>query len=398
MDDTMQFAQDVAACKVRLREQTTFFGLLMQRVVCAVDTQCPTACTDGRRIYFGIPFCTRLDADELLFVMWHELMHIVLGHCFRAAGHDAQLYNIAADIVVNSTIRHMMSISISIDNKPLMHLTPKGEEGYLYTAEEVYHMLIQSGYVPPKNAHGDENSEQNDGEDAFWDDHSSWDEVDRSLQNEWDAYAMDAANVVQQQTYASKSDREMAERVYKALAHPTLDWRLLLHNFVQTQPFDYSFLPPDRRFDSFFLPDLNVNADVVSGLWLVIDTSGSIRNCDIARAFAEVQGGIEQFEGNLCGYLSFFDTRITPPVPFSTVEDVAAIRPRGGGGTSFHVIFDYLKDHIDEMEITGLVIFTDGYAPFPPEEAALGVPVFWLINNAMVTPPWGVVARYLPEQ
>ena len=40
-----------------------------------------------------------------------------------------------------------------------------------------------------------------------------------------------------------------------------------------------------------------------------------------------------------------------------------------------------------------IIILTDGYAPFPNEKAALGIPVLWVINNNQVTPPWGKIAR-----
>ena len=40
-----------------------------------------------------------------------------------------------------------------------------------------------------------------------------------------------------------------------------------------------------------------------------------------------------------------------------------------------------------------IVILTDGYAPFPEEEQAMGIPVLWIINNEEVTPEWGKVAR-----
>ena len=40
-----------------------------------------------------------------------------------------------------------------------------------------------------------------------------------------------------------------------------------------------------------------------------------------------------------------------------------------------------------------IIILTDGYAPFPREQAAAGIPVLWLLNNDTVTPPWGKTAR-----
>ena len=46
-----------------------------------------------------------------------------------------------------------------------------------------------------------------------------------------------------------------------------------------------------------------------------------------------------------------------------------------------------------EQPPASIIVLTDGYAPFPKEEAAMGIPTLWLINNDDVTPPWGKVAR-----
>lgn len=40
-----------------------------------------------------------------------------------------------------------------------------------------------------------------------------------------------------------------------------------------------------------------------------------------------------------------------------------------------------------------IIIITDGYDSFPPEEAAMEIPVLWLLNNKNVDPPWGKIAR-----
>ena len=44
-----------------------------------------------------------------------------------------------------------------------------------------------------------------------------------------------------------------------------------------------------------------------------------------------------------------------------------------------------------------IAILTDGYAPFPPESETNGIPVLWLLNNDIVNPPWGKVARITIE-
>ena len=42
---------------------------------------------------------------------------------------------------------------------------------------------------------------------------------------------------------------------------------------------------------------------------------------------------------------------------------------------------------------SSIVILTDGYCDFPKEEDTLGIPILWVINNEIITPPYGKVAR-----
>ena len=69
------------------------------------------------------------------------------------------------------------------------------------------------------------------------------------------------------------------------------------------------------------------------------------------------------------------------------------IQPYGGGGTDFQIIFEYVAYHMIENKPVSIIILTDGYAPFPAEKLADGIPVLWLLNNEDVEPPWGKVAR-----
>ena len=67
--------------------------------------------------------------------------------------------------------------------------------------------------------------------------------------------------------------------------------------------------------------------------------------------------------------------------------------PYGGGGTDFRVIFEYIHKNCSKELPACVVIFTDGDGPYPDESEALGVPVLWVINNQMFTPPWGKVTH-----
>ena len=84
-------------------------------------------------------------------------------------------------------------------------------------------------------------------------------------------------------------------------------------------------------------------------------------------------------------------------MPFSNVEEFIVIKPAGGGGTDFQIIFEYVEQHMQENPPVSIIILTDGYVPFPQEQLANGIPVLWLINNDDVEPPWGKVARIKVE-
>lgn len=69
------------------------------------------------------------------------------------------------------------------------------------------------------------------------------------------------------------------------------------------------------------------------------------------------------------------------------------IRAEGGGGTSFEVIFEYVRERMQDRLPVSIIILTDGYAPWPSEKKTMGIPVLWLPNNTQVEPPWGKVTR-----
>ena len=262
-----------------------------------------------------------------------------------------------------------------------------------------------------------------------FDDHSFWkgdDEKDLKKQT-WNQRVVDAyqtSEIIMQdkvfsKLYATKSfggAPMFAKRLITELTEGKLDWKTLLNDFVQEEICDYSFSPPDRRFgdSDFFLPDFNEKTDSIKNVWFVVDTSGSISDRMIMDAYNEIASAVEIFGGNIESFLSFTESFITKPVPFSSVDDLLAIKPKGGGGNNFKLIFKYLetgeglelKDKnrhiisIDKIiEPSCIVIITDGYDEFPKESMAKGIPVLWLINNndPEATPPWGMVAR-IPQK
>ena len=164
---------------------------------------------------------------------------------------------------------------------------------------------------------------------------------------------------------------------------------------MQEEINDYSFEPPDRRYDEspFFLPDFNEKDERIRNILFMIDTSGSMSDAAVTAAFSEVYGAIEQFGGKLAGKLGFFDAAVTEPIAFEDVSELKKIKAVGSGGTDFQIIFNYVMRNMEEEPPVSIIILTDGQAPFPDESSAGGIPVLWLLNNDDIDPPWGKVAR-----
>ena len=288
-----------------------------------------------------------------------------------------------------------------------MHLAPDGKEGYEYTAEQVYDMLPKqkkkksqsksSGVA--KGRARQQATNENHKPEWRWDDHSRWGiyEEDAALRDVWVKRFEDAAQAIEIRDPSNSRGLlpRFAQRILGELRKPQTDWRTILNDFIQEEVADYSFSPPDRRFDDcpFFLPDFNGKEDIVEDILFMIDTSASMSDAMITAAYSEVKGAIDQFDGKLKGWLGFFDAAIIKPKPFSSKEEFCIIRPAGGGGTDFQIIFEYVHKHMQDKLPASIIILTDGFAPFPQEKLTMNIPVLWLINNNDVDPPWGKAAR-----
>lgn len=408
-NDKRNISLRLSHARAVLLKKYPFFGNMVMNLSFGLDDSCGTAYTDMQHIIFDPQFADRLSDEELEFVLMHEVMHCVLNHCVRGRGKISMIYNIACDIVVNSNILDYMnntefvdrdfrniddqklmeefrSREFKVDGEPVMHLTPSKKEGRLFTAEEIYDELISS-----KDLQGLEETYKN------LDSHDIWNEIEINEQDadKWDKILKD---------YGSKSGNSFSiipqsvRKIFEdAEKQASIKWKDYLREFVSSfiDVTDYSFSPPDRRFSGnseypFLLPGENTFSMVngPQGIWFAVDTSASISKAELTRLCGEVMHLIEECPG-ASGYISFFDTSITEPVPFSEKEDIEYLEPKGGGGTSFSPIFRYMKENMMPDLPKAIVIMTDGYAPDVPMERALGVPVLWVLINNPEDKPWG---------
>ena len=116
----------------------------------------------------------------------------------------------------------------------------------------------------------------------------------------------------------------------------------------------------------------------------MVDTSTSVENEILSVVYSELCSAIYQFGDSLEGMLAFFDSRVYQPVKFSSISDLKTVIPQGGGTTDFNCIFSFVQNKMAASPPLSIVIFTDGKGDFPPEEAAMNIPVLWMITNSQL--------------
>jgi predicted metal-dependent peptidase len=163
------------------------------------------------------------------------------------------------------------------------------------------------------------------------------------------------------------------QRVYDELHEHQLNWRTIIRRAIAGKiPYDYTYNRPNKKYTAF--PDLYMPSMYGEKVKVVcaIDTSGSISKTDmsdfiseiigIARSFAQVEFVVLTHDVEVHQCLTI-NTR--------TIDEIEAIVPEGGGGTSHIPLFEYLEENRLMRETKFFISFTDGDSEFPEDEPRL---------------------------
>ena len=406
-----------------------FFSSLLMHLNVRMDnelleaTGMPTMATDGDEIMYHEKFVEKLTIAEINFVILHELLHVALGHMWRRSNRQPELWNMACDFVVNYALNEV--VECYNHNKRKKDLRENEQiampKEVLYdksfanmSAEEVYSYLEKNAKkqkssqvaVKVQGSSKDGSNPSKSGGNTYDvngksykspSNHGLWgkaDKADQSTKNEkqmeWGSNLMQAAEDLKRRGL----DPASLKLHINELTKPQKNWKALLRDFIEEEINDYSFAPPDRRYDfgGIMLPDFNDKQEAVKDLLFFVDTSGSMSPEEITICYSEIQGAINQFKKRLHGILHFFDYDVkSKTYNFDDVYgDLSDIIPVGGGGTSFEAVFKYVnKNRKNYNDVKGIIIMTDGECPYPNEKITKGTPVLWIFTTKGNDPPFG---------
>ena len=370
------------AARGKLLMSHPFFAhLALQLEIRAVfDHRLETAATDGAVIYFSAPFFEALSEQDRLFVLAHEVLHCVLGHHRRRASREAQLWNISADHEVNMALKrdgfNCPQGCVLFDEWPdasAEQIYDKLFRGTVAVAPEVCFISIfglSNVQVPGNFIDPDYGTERRD--------------LPPDVAAQMIRQAMGASNTV----YGSLLG-EMRQLVDKLPTTKPVSWQQVLRDFVSpTMLGDLAWHRPRRRLigQGMYLPG---RAKTGRHLLVAVDVSGSVFAW-LPEFMAELSTILASGPGTATTVITF-DVSIQQQFKFCSGEDLkvqCSKRFRGGGGTDFHPIFEFIEHDAQDF-YDALVILTDGCGACPKEDVA-HMPTLWALTKDGRKPcDWG---------
>ena len=356
----------IIVARIGLLLRHPFFGNMATRLrIKAADDWLPTAAVDGRNLFFNTQFFNAMSNQEIEFVIAHEILHCVFDHLTRREDRDAQIYNIAADYIVNNLL-----VRDRIGTIPKLVDCYQDFKYDTWSSEEVYDdifeqakqngddFLNQLGELLDEHldweGDGEEDGNNNSNISSKQPKYSK--EQMREIRDEVKENMMTAA----QSSGAGNVPAEI-ERMISKLTEPKMNWREILRQQIQsTIRNDYTFMRPSRKgwHMSAVLPGQNFDEtiDIAVG----IDMSGSIGNEQGEDFLGEVQGIMDEYQDyNIKVWC--FDTKVYNEQDFTADggERLEEYEIMGGGGTEFDCNWEYMKQH--DITPKKFIMFTDGY-------------------------------------
>ncbi len=360
--------------KSQLTSKYPYFGMLASRLKHEAKEEIRSYASNGVRFLYNPSFVENCSVEELSFVLTNCVMHHILAHQQRKLKRKGFLWQLATDFAINNLL---FKNGIKIPNGA--NFDKKYKNMY---AEEIYEALkkerIEAGLDAFEESENEKNQEEQE-QNKFSKVRNIEENLDERDEEQWE-YAQALAKEVA----TRKSLMPLGfERLAKKVEAKNIDWKFELYNAINRHMRNnYAFMPPNKKhlYRGFALPSLT--SDTLS-LIVAIDTSGSIQE-EILGAFVEEFKTIMQNFPAVNIELLIADAKIQGVYSFRNAQDIDFVL-RGGGGTDYRPVFDYIDANFPMSSM--LLYFTDGDGIFP--RIPPSYEVLWALSNKKDRIPFG---------
>lgn len=373
----MRKSYELSEALSRLIHSHPFFAVILMDLLTIEETESvPTAATNGSKLFTNPKWFNKLDVEERVFVLAHEVCHVIFDHVDRGKmysdrgiGPDLKAWshgrwNHATDYVINDWLAKS-----NVGRMPVggLHHPNFGADDL---ADDIYHK------VPDQDDNGGSTNGQGN-----WDVHLPPDpnspppaksQVQRAVKS--------AATAAKNQGNAPAG----MSRLVDDICEPQVDWKerikLALHRVAGKDASTWA--RPNRRRLSVaphvYWP--GTESYQVGTIVMMTDSSCSVSDEELRHYYGEMHAVLTELTPQEA-YVGSCDTQVYGPHLLHSVDELLDVKPEGGGGTHMPAIFDKLAE--ENIRPDALIILTDMYTDFgDPQD----YPVIWVATSDRVAP------------
>lgn len=382
----------VSKARENVAKKTPFFASILFGARLVESTKMKTFWTDGVNVYFNPDYVR--DNDKYIEGNLLECtLHCAMSHLGRRKFREEKRWNQASDLSINPVVQHYFPLhpSAPIDAK---FLNMSAERIYTLLDDEEKKQQSKSGgkgKSPPQSGKGPAQGGGSGDEETPGGmvEAENPEEAEQAAQ-EWDRRVKGALDKAGKGIGHLPAD---VKRLFEEL-NPAdkLDWRDLIRDMARDAKSKTArtWARPNRRRlgGGDYMP--GYGNDAVFRLVICFDTSGSVSNEMFKAMKNEVASALEQ-DFITHAHVVSVDTKIHDPTDISTMSELEAWTPRGGGGTDFQSAMQYVAGLPD---VVGCLFLTDmetsSFGKEPP------FPVVWVnwVPGSRAKAPFGRTVEY----
>lgn len=334
-------------------------------------------------------FMRSLPHEQKVGVIIHEILHIAFGHIAERAPadkKDAKIFNIAADLAINSIIGEKRLPEFCL----MPGRAPKTDDPKLAQLIKSFPKLESTDYYFNRlKEYAEQNGGGNSDDYEFslgnengetLDSHGGWgdvpEEVKDILKNK--AKEMLEAGVKNAQRSAKWGTipSEVATMLEKLLKNE-LDWKAILKMFLgRTRSLErVSTMKRVNKRLPYMMP--GAKRSTIANVLCAIDQSGSVSDEDVQRFLAETFAASKEGKIDIINFDTEMDENSLQSI--TNGQNFKWVRTRCGG-TDFDAVQRYLNNSKRRGKYSACIIMTDGYAP--KMGAIVGTKVMWIITES----------------
>ncbi len=394
----MEIEQNILKFRIDLLKKMPFYGDILTHLQFEERKDIGTAATDGFKVMYNPVFLTKMRDSEGIgavnYVLMHEVFHILLQHPLRGRERNRDIWNIAADLVVNHILSNQLTSQMKAAGIPFVQ--PKdGLFSNLWANDTVeflyeYHLRLNQDYKSDKKKDKknkirlfDKKSKRTAVyEKKKWAGHADINEIiapgdlfvpskktrgteknDGAFHSDPDAFVRDLIKNAANKSVGTGGftiPSELAEMYSLAKDSKKLDWKKLLRNHLNEAVSDEtSYSTPERKYlhMDLIVPGHSLG-EQLDEVWAFVDSSGSVSKKEMEEFLTQLYRIVKEFQCTL--HLCYWDTTVNDVYRnIRREKDVLKSISHHSGGTDINCVYRWIREKRVKPGV--MVILTDGY-------------------------------------